>query len=471
MVDARSRQGRLTVPTPSAGVPGGLSLNRSQPDGGAPANRPRADVFDVATAIYAASIPFESITFAGRGIGFVSAGLLLLASVVRICGLARPGRLAIDFNVLLPLVAFPGLTLTSYWWSVDPSATVTRSITLLLLVTVSSLIVALGTATTVRFLLAGYIGGCVVVAAEVVRNYRGLALASGPTEFRSTAAAANANDLASVIAIGAALAAGLAITTQRRKWALALLAVFAWLGLAASLSASRTAAVTVLLTTVAAILLGRRGHRLQQVLLVAVSLSAFYVFLERVDGRVIGRLLGTADLIQQGDLSSRQLFWRAGLEAFGDRPVAGWGGGSFPSVLADYLGIRDAAHNSLISVATELGIAGLVTFTWLILRTVKGAMRCSHYRVPLVLAVGALSVSALLASWDYRKAPWLIAALVLLAERTTRRDPVRRGSDMRLTRAGALVPYGGGGDVPLPTRHLLGRSRRNKAWNDPTGRP
>jgi O-antigen ligase len=69
-----------------------------------------------------------------------------------------------------------------------------------------------------------------------------------------------------------------------------------------------------------------------------------------------------------------------GIAMYEARPVAGWGLGSFPSVYPDYRpsdatpALRES-HNSLITVAAELGTVGLVLLGWVLVTAGRQATR------------------------------------------------------------------------------------------------
>lgn len=75
-----------------------------------------------------------------------------------------------------------------------------------------------------------------------------------------------------------------------------------------------------------------------------------------------------------------------GLAMYGARPVVGWGLGSFPAVYPDYRppdaapALRES-HNSLITVAAELGTVGLALLGWALITAGRQASRAvAHAR-------------------------------------------------------------------------------------------
>jgi O-antigen ligase len=140
------------------------------------------------------------------------------------------------------------------------------------------------------------------------------------------------------------------------------------------------------------------------------------------------------EIAGQGTLTGRIDIWRAGWEAFLDRPVLGAGGGAFGAAVESVILERrmQASHNAFLAVLVEQGITGLAVFAALL-----GACAWVISRLPpperklwgvvmLTWFVGVMSVG-----WQYRKLTWLLFGL-LAAQETLQwartRAPLHRGS-------------------------------------------
>jgi len=73
-------------------------------------------------------------------------------------------------------------------------------------------------------------------------------------------------------------------------------------------------------------------------------------------------------------LTGRTDIWQGGKYLFLERPLYGWGWGSFP---LKYYG--RSAHSNIVMVAVELGIVGLALFGLLFVWLLIGCLRISDY--------------------------------------------------------------------------------------------
>ncbi|MBU0609697.1 MAG: O-antigen ligase family protein, partial [Armatimonadetes bacterium] len=157
----------------------------------------------------------------------------------------------------------------------------------------------------------------------------------------------------------------------------------------------------------------------------------------------VARALQSADFSDLGTLSEGRLVVYARiLTSFVHHPL---GIGLYNTVVAE-TGIGGFSHNSLLQIAADMGVPGLIAYGWLFLVTLREIMRFAHgsrYSVWLVaLGLGMASVyySGLTISVYYDEIlalMWaLVAAGVALAERES------SGADP------AATPDDGTGDVP-----------------------
>lgn len=375
-------------------------------------------LFDAALFVYAGLIPFESLTVGSGGLARAW-GL-----VVAVVGLFAIWRISIAPRMASLLLAPVVLSALSVFWSIDPDASVARTATFASLAGIALLVVGLGTQRTIRAAIYGLLAGGVAASYFVRRDYQQLQL-SVATEIRSTTAGANANDLAAVLAVAAALGLGMALLASGRRatWLCSLGA--ATCAAASILTASRTAAASLALVAAVAIVLRGGNWRRRSFLLAGLG-GAFWYLLPRIDQRITGRLVGAYQAASAGDLNFRTFYWRIGWERITERPFVGWGAGTFPSLVGDELHRVGAAHSALVDLASDLGVLGVITLAALVGAAGLGICACHDPQLRLALTLGGLvlGVNMLLLSWDYRKLPWLFLALALLAGGSRLRDRV-----------------------------------------------
>lgn len=202
-----------------------------------------------------------------------------------------------------------------------------------------------------------------------------------------------------------------ALELPRRRWAAQLVAVFGF-AVASGLSGSRAALGAAVLGVIYLIV---RRHDVvafgSAVLLALGSVVASLLIDHFAGGSASAANTGVAPspvpasdggsslqrLGGSGGLSWRVDAWRAGLDAWADRPITGWGVGNFrQAVQADVgpgfeqLAPRFDSHNIVIELLTTIGLPGLVMFA------AFGLLCARQARGPLALAAVTLAWSWLL---------------------------------------------------------------------------
>jgi O-antigen ligase len=191
-----------------------------------------------------------------------------------------------------------------------------------------------------------------------------------------------------------AVAAAVAWSTRRRDIAFfsAILAVL-WAALVLTFSQSSFAALLAGLAV-----LGALRWNLRRVVAIAAGVA------------LVGGLAAVTALAVRGDLPSTREVNRAtvgrsklvsgGLELWRDRPLLGWGSGSFQAEYRERRGLRrpnavTASHTTPVTVAAEQGLAGLAVYLALVLAALRALLaraRSSPARAAVAAAFAALLV-------------------------------------------------------------------------------
>jgi O-antigen ligase len=134
-----------------------------------------------------------------------------------------------------------------------------------------------------------------------------------------------------------------------------------------------------------------------------------------VPERIVERLATVSTEVEGGSLSGRAKIWRAGLLAFVEKPVTGYGPGGFRGAVRPYLGSEtQVAHNSYISVLVEEGLVGFVLYA-----TMVGLVWLAVLRLPILerrfalVLLATLAVAMLPLTWEDHKQVWFILAVLL----------------------------------------------------------
>ena len=341
-----------------------------------------SDVGLAALALFVFSIPYENgITISGVGslariIGVVALGVVVLTVID-----GRFVRLRQAAALLVLAAMYVTWALATYFWSVAPEATITRSATLLQLAAMLWMLHQIGNTERNRDVIA---------QAFVLGAYSSIAVALaayyGGAGWRDVGGL-NPNWFAIGCSFAVPIAWGLAIKARRPVffWVNALYPAFAVF--AVVLSASRGGFVTLLVAlTVIPVSLVRLGLARQLVVFVLVVGAAFGTFVSAPQVFTgleanIERLQGTVDEIEAGTLTGRTIIWDAGVEAFLASPFVGHGYATFNRVVAPILGQGRSAHNAYLSVAVGSGVIGLALFLALIVVVTIGVVASPERRL------------------------------------------------------------------------------------------
>ncbi len=133
--------------------------------------------------------------------------------------------------------------------------------------------------------------------------------------------------------------------------------------------------------------------------------------------------LGTVTNSASDDhLSGRADLWHAGWIVYGEHPLLGIGGGAFGEATKPLAGLGQPliAHNTYLSVLTELGPFGFLVFVAMLVTVVQSALRQPRAMCLASLAallVWAIGVFAL--SWEFRSQTWFVFGLIVAADHCT----------------------------------------------------
>jgi len=134
-----------------------------------------------------------------------------------------------------------------------------------------------------------------------------------------------------------------------------------------------------------------------------------------VPERVVERLATTSSDISRLSFGGRFKFWVAGLEAFTQKPLMGYGTGGFVRAIYPILGsVSLVAHNSFISLLVEEGLVGLLLYLTMMLAVLGAVLRLPKFeRRFALLLLATLFVAMSPLTWEDRKPVWFILAALL----------------------------------------------------------
>lgn len=313
--------------------------------------------------LFIGTLPWDGgITF--LGIDTISKVLGIVVLLVGITGVVSQGTLFFRLPSLFHLcaLAFVAWGLTSFFWSINPSATFRSSITYVQLLGMVWLVWEFARSERQRAtLMQAYVVGGHVAVLVALSAY----LSSG--QMRDVGNF-NANGLAFYLALGVPLAWQLILTSRSRLLFWVNAAYLPMVFLAIIVAASRGGLLTALVGLLIVPLTYTRLSGFRKALLVLLFVAtawAIYSYLPTAFPdlqRNFDRLGETQEELQTGTLTYRRLIWESGLQLYRDNPVLGVGLGSFRFGVADHYGEPVASHNSFLSVLVDLGIVGAMLF-------------------------------------------------------------------------------------------------------------
>jgi O-antigen ligase len=113
--------------------------------------------------------------------------------------------------------------------------------------------------------------------------------------------------------------------------------------------------------------------------------------------------------VAEGDLNGRMAIWRAGLDVFARTPIAGVGQGGFGKAVSGALHAEVTAHSTLLPIAAELGLVGLVLFMGAFASALRGQARAASDERALAFGlVATWLVGSATLYWELRKTTWFV---------------------------------------------------------------
>ncbi len=262
-----------------------------------------------------------------------------------------------------------------------------------------------------RGLFTAYLLGGYVAAIDTIRVSRYAA-----EQFRRYAAGgSDPNEVAVILALGIPMAwyLGLTYRSVLLRWIARAYVPLAVVAIGLTGSRGGLVATTVALLIIPLAMTRLSPARLGAAILVLVLAGALAV--AYTPDRLVERFASTTAELEGGRIGGRGKLWRAGLRAFAERPLLGYGTGAFRQAVTPMLGdAAQTAHNSFISVMVEQGIVGLLLYVAIFVVVFRALLRLPRLerRFALVL-YGTLLVAMLPLTWEDHRAVWIVLPSLL----------------------------------------------------------
>jgi O-antigen ligase len=368
-----------------------------------------------ALALLVFSIPAENgVSIPGIGslsrlIGFGAIGLAVVALFDR--GILR---IRVPSLFLLVATAFVVWTGFTFYWSLEPFVTLSRTIQYAQLLALAWMVHQ--QARTERqqdLLMQAFVLGCYLMIAVAAAT----ALGPGRTGYRDVMFPANSFAIVAGLAIP--MAWGLVI--RRPLPTVPVLRVLnglypAFALFAVVLAASRGGLLVALVGfIVIPLTLTHLGlvRRIALVFATTAIIAGTLVFLPTAIPDVernlerLGRL--EEDLLK-GTMTGRTRIWDAGIQVFRNDPIVGVGAGSYGRAVEPILGSARAAHNAFLSVAVSSGMVGVGIFFTMFAVVLVGLVAKPTRRVDQLVLFAAVVLAMMPASSENDKFLWFVLA-------------------------------------------------------------
>jgi O-antigen ligase len=382
--------------------------------------------------IFVFSVPADPVFTSVTGVivskvaGTLALGLSLLAVLVT----GRIRRLHLFHVAAVMFVLWVGIGLAFFYtkWLVIPN----KFWTYVQLLLVLWMIWEFGVTRSRQLgLMGAYVLGALLSAIDTILLYR----READVLRRFAAGGIDGNDLAMTLVLAIPMAWYLAMTYRQplRRWicsAYLLLGLFA-IGLTGSRGGMLATMVALLIVplTMARLSPGRRAIG------IALMCISGAVAVTYIPVTLIERLATTKTEVEGGRLGGRWKIWQAGLEAFAQHPVVGYGPSAFKRAIDPWLLNRaQVAHNSFLSVLVEQGLVGFLFYCMMFFVVGRAVLRLPQLerRFALVL-LAALATSMMPLTSEDSKRVWIVLAVLLGLSQT---HLIRTGAAAWRLRAG-----------------------------------
>jgi O-antigen ligase len=357
-------------------------------------------------------LPWETVVVV-PGLGTISKIVGSLAFVLGVLAVIERGRVRIPKSFHAFAVGFLVWACLSFFWAIDPMGAifiVKRGVQLIALIWL--IWEFSDTAARRRGLYQGYVLGAYVAVISTLVNYQAGATVVGGKRFAASEET-NPNDLAFLLVLALPIAWHLALTT-RRFWLLWLNRLYLPLGmLGLFLTGSRSGLIVgIVALSIIPWTLGQFNLRVRAAA-VALAVICVAIATAYVPEQLWDRLGSTGEELTEGTLNNRTVIWQAGLSAFPQHPLIGFGVFGYGIATRHWLGSTRGAHNAYLSVLVELGLVGLSLFLAALWRVFLAVRRSPPEDRKLLLVLFFTIVIGLMPrAWESKKPTWVFLTLM-----------------------------------------------------------
>jgi O-antigen ligase len=357
----------------------------------------------ILTWIYFFTVPWDH-SLVIEGLGPISRVVTIVAIPFVVVAVALRGEVRRMKAVHLAMLVFAGMAASTFYWTLDPDATLSAIRTYMQVMSAVWLAWEFAPdSDSLRRLGVAYMCGAYVSIANTYWDFATAASKLHGTE-RFNPDGWDQNDLAVALALGI-LISRYASNGASRPVRLLALAYIPLALVAIALTGSRGGSIVAIAACLAVVYLAE-GKIASKVAVAAFLVAGTYLGLAHVPSSTLNRILTAGSDL--GTMNDRVSTWRSGAGALPSYLMLGSGAGAFP--LASGSGM--VAHNTFLSVMLEEGCLGFCAFLVLIIllfNSVQRAAASNRMIWTAVLICWCIGVSSL--TWEQTRLTWVIFAL------------------------------------------------------------
>jgi O-antigen ligase len=364
--------------------------------------------------VFVFTIPWENVIVI-PGVGTLSRLIGFLALIIGIGWIIVAGKIKVH-RFLGWAAVFILWGWITFFWSIDPQATLTRAFTYTQLLFAVGLIYQFsGEGYDIKALMVAYVfGACVAILGIFWEYTKGYEVAYNRFALKGF----DPNDFSFYLNFAIVIAGYLGINKKASIKLFTYLFVFL-ASIAVFLTASRGGFIGWALAVIYFLInmvFVKENFKMQNVLaIIILILFGSYVVLNFIPSYVLTRISTIPEEITKGTLNYRTIIWDAGIEIFLNHPFLGVGAGAFRSAVLPIIGISAVPHNVFLSILVEEGIIGFIFFVGMLSSAFfpifikQGINRRLGIFFFLVLMVAFFSLN-----FEWRKITWFIMVLTVL---------------------------------------------------------